>query len=355
MTERIKSEYSRSQIDKSAELLLPWWTDLNVEIPVGGGFAYHIINNWRTSHAMPLLTFRSGLEQRIDRLKKEALVVQRQKRFASVMNKLVRETGMRLTQMQDLGGCRAIMKTVADVEALSDLYKTTSGNAMFAEEGSIKARDYIRNPKPDGYRGVHLVGRYSARVAKNEPWNGHRIEIQLRSQLQHAFATAVETVTTFTRSPLKFGGGQDDWKRFFSLVGSALAIRENTALVPGAPSDEVELLKELKELTKRLRVQRKLKGWSNAMKRVKKKIEKGTEWLLLMLDVQAEATQVLGFPSFEAADEVRAGLEKARNPDLDVVLVWIGAVANLKKAYPNYYADTNAFVDALDVALSRHP
>src|SRR5271166_4137199 len=131
--------------------------------------------------------------------------------------------------MQDLGGCRAIMASVNAVEQLYDLYHVGTGD-LFESEGKLKCYDYIREPKSDGYRGIHVVGRYSARAQKNEAWNGHRIEIQLRSQLQHAFATAVETVTTFTRLPLKFGAGPVEWRRFFTLMGSAFAIREKTTI-----------------------------------------------------------------------------------------------------------------------------
>jgi ppGpp synthetase/RelA/SpoT-type nucleotidyltranferase len=116
---------------------------------------------------------------------------------------------MQLSQMQDLNGCRAI---VADVKGVDDLYAMYRGDEpLLRGEGSLKCYDYIRNPKEAAYRGIHIVARYRARVASREPWNGQRIEIQPRSRLQHAFATTVETVTTFTREPLKFGAGPVNW------------------------------------------------------------------------------------------------------------------------------------------------
>jgi putative GTP pyrophosphokinase len=117
------------------------------------------------------------------------------------------------------------------------------------EEGSLKCYDYT-TPKEDGYRGIHVVARYHPRLTERVPWNGQRIEIQLRTTLQHAFATAVETVTTFTREPLKFGAGPTEWRRFFSLMGSALAMREQTPLVEGTPNTEAELIGELREAAK---------------------------------------------------------------------------------------------------------
>jgi hypothetical protein len=81
------------------------------------------------------------------------------------------------------------------------------------------AKTTIDAPKAkNGYRGIHVVGRYAARAETSEPWNGQRIEIQLRTQLQHAFATAVETVNHIHKvQPLKFGAGPAEWRRFFSL------------------------------------------------------------------------------------------------------------------------------------------
>jgi hypothetical protein len=56
--------------------------------------------------------------------------------------------------------------------------------------------NYIEKPKPDGYRGVHLIIKYRS-TAKRE-YKDQNIEVQIRSRLQHAWATAVETCETFT-------------------------------------------------------------------------------------------------------------------------------------------------------------
>lgn len=350
MAEWVQRENSKGAIDRAGELLVPWWQFKATISDEELATAYRVIQNWRTSHAMPLLTFRMGLEQRAKRVESSAIVAQRLKRFSSVMNKLGREPNMKLSQMQDLGGCRAIVSSVEVVERLSSLYRGDS-SLLIESEGTLKCYDYIRMPKSDGYRGIHVVGRYKARVQKNEPWNGHRIEIQLRSQLQHAFATAVETVTTFTRQPLKFGAGPDEWRRFFSLVGSAFAMREGTTPVEGTPADEKTLIRELRDLTKALRVRQRLRGWTNAIKQLPKKSIADAQWLLLILDLSANTIKVIGYADKRKATEAVAQLEKSRSMELDAVLVWVGSIRNLRSAYPNYYADTSAFLEALNVAL----
>jgi len=74
---------------------------------------------------------------------------------------------------------------------------------LFVEGGCGISRNYIDAPKPDGYRSVHLVGKYGGDSEVHSAWNGKRIEIQVRTSIQHIFATGMETVTTFTGTPLK--------------------------------------------------------------------------------------------------------------------------------------------------------
>lgn len=352
MAEWVKREYTKGEIDRLGTLAVPWWTGrVHPNNFPELADAYTAIQNWRTSHAMPLLTFRMGLSKRAKRIEPNPVIAQRLKRFASVMNKLAREPNMKLSQMQDLGGCRAIMSTTEAVQDLYDLYRGGEAD-LFEHEGGMKCRDYIQNPKDDGYRGIHVVGRYRARVATNEPWNGHRIEIQLRSQLQHAFATTVETVTTFTREPLKFGAGPLEWRRFFSLVGSAFAARENSPLVQGTPTDQNELQRELRELVKALKVRPRLRGWTGALKQFPKHNALDANWLLLVLDVSGNTIKVIGYSDRRKAAEAVAEVEKSQPvTGVDAVLVWVNSIRKLRKAYPNYYADTTAFLEALTIAL----
>lgn len=138
--------------------------------------------------------------------------------------------------MQDLGGCRAIVNTVATVKKLVNIY----------EESTIKHKldhidDYISKPKTTGYRGIHLIYRYYT-TYNREAYNGLKIEIQLRSALQHAWATAVETVGTFTKQALKSSQGEKDWLRFFSLMGTEIALREHSPTVPGTPPTKASLI-----------------------------------------------------------------------------------------------------------------
>jgi hypothetical protein len=331
-------------------LLIPWWSGgPSTPEPENLNYAWGVIENWRTSHGLPLNVFQAGLRSRAKRVDEEFIVAQRMKRISSVMNKLHREPTMKLSQMQDLGGCRVILPDINAVDTLYGMYR--GDEPLLSGEGSLKCHDYIRGPKDDGYRGIHIVGRYCPRIKSREPWNGHRIEIQLRSRLQHAFATTVETVTTFTREPLKFGAGPAKWRRFFALMGSALALREATPLVRGTPTDATELVRELREVTRTLKVRQRLQGWTDAVRALPRKNVEGFKWLLLVLNLDQNTVKVRGYSNRREASKVIAEIEQSKNEDLDAVLVWVRSVSDLRAAYPNYYADTREFIEALGYTL----
>ena len=136
-------------------------------------------------------------------------------------------------------------------------------------------------------------------------------------------------------------------------MGSAIAIREGTPLVEGTPRDRRALVGELRDASKSLKVHRKLRGWANALRAIPRRHTKGAKWLLMVLDVKANTVSVVGY-----ADRQKAGSELARieqglgaGDRLDAVLVWVPSAQHLRATYPNYYADTGEFLNALDQAL----
>jgi ppGpp synthetase/RelA/SpoT-type nucleotidyltranferase len=74
--------------------------------------------------------------------------------------------------------------------------------------------DYILSPKNSGYRSVHLLYKYNSDKKAPSIYNGLFIEVKIRSRLQHAWATAVETVVTFLQQALKSSQGEEEWLRF---------------------------------------------------------------------------------------------------------------------------------------------
>jgi hypothetical protein len=222
------------------------------------------------------------LLNRARQVDEKALVAQRLKRFPSIYKKLGDNPNMKLSQMQDIGGCRAILASVEHVD------KVVSGY-MDAEAKNPEGRpvlddfdDYITHPKPDGYRSIHLIYKYRSKSASKVLFNGQRIEVQIRSRLQHAWATAVEVAQTFTGQALKskVKDGKETWLRFFALMGTAIANRENRPIVPSTPEEKEDLIKELVELEKQEQIISCLSGWGTAIEQVKRKSEDAHTFIL---------------------------------------------------------------------------
>jgi hypothetical protein len=74
-------------------------------------------------------------------------------------------------------------------------------------------------------------------------YNGLKVEIQIRTTLQHVWATAVETVGTFIQQALKSSQGEAEWLRFFALMATHMALREGRQPVPGTPQNSNEIEK----------------------------------------------------------------------------------------------------------------
>ena len=305
-----------------------------------------IVDNWRASHSFPLNTFQMSLRRWTKAVDPDSLVAQRIKRLSSTEDKLRRFPTMKLSQMQDIGGCRAVVSSVARVRQLREIYHESDLKHKLVGE-----KDYIGNPKASGYRGVHLIYRY--RSDKNPTYDGHLIEVQLRSRVQHAWATAVETVGTFLKQSLKASQGEDQWLDFFTLMGSAIAIREGSQPVPGTPTNPAQLKQALQEASDRLDVRKKLAAYSRTVQMV----QDGTlsaHYFLLDLQPQDGTLTVTGFEKRALNEATRRYLDVEKtltSPGAEAVLVSVESLSTLRAAFPNYFLDTKVFVEAMDKAL----
>lgn len=314
-----------------------------------------IMNNWRSAHSYPLQIIKMTLSNRAKKIQADAIVAQRLKRLSSIEAKLARNLKMKLSQMQDIGGCRAVLDSVDGVNSLVQAYETGWAKNPKGRCEFLRKKDYIASPKSDGYRSIHLVYKYGSPVKHRQVYNGLRIEIQLRSRFQHAWATAVETVSTFTSQALKSNVGSDSWKRFFALMGSAIAMREGCPSVPGTPTERKELVTELRKLSEELRVKILLTGWNVAVTSlIYKPISPEAHTYLLVLDANKMDLKITAYRNDQlitATEEyLRTESETSDKPEIQAVLVSLESLEALRSAYPNYYADTGEFLGLLSDA-----
>ena len=303
-----------------------------------------MLGEWRSCHSFPLNTFQMGLRKRATGVYSNAAIVQRLKRVPSVIAKLERFPRMRLSQMQDVGGCRAVVDNVTRVRRLErNLLASQIKHALVAKD------DYINSPAPSGYRGVHLVYRYWS--DKVPVYNSLQIEIQLRSRLQHAWATAVETVGLFLDQSLKSSSGSSEWLHFFKLVSTAFARVERSRIVTGTPTRKRQLIREIRRWTRHLDVFARLEGYGEALRAIERAGTKRDFYYLLVVDPPASRLDVVAFArsQYEVATREYLAMEKsvAAAGHGDAVLVAAGSVRELRRCYPNYFADTRIFVEEL--------
>jgi ppGpp synthetase/RelA/SpoT-type nucleotidyltranferase len=166
--------YSKGQVNRAGEILaadLPLLDDDDCE---EWFHASHVLANWRGCHAYPINTFQATLRAKLKQIDPNALVAQRLKRTPSIIAKLQRFKGMQLSRMQDIGGLRSVVSSMSELRALQKAYES----ARFAHE-QLPTKDYISEPKEDGYRSVHLIYRYHNDKAPE--YNGLSIELQMRT------------------------------------------------------------------------------------------------------------------------------------------------------------------------------
>lgn len=350
---RPDQDVSKSQLDAAGALLIG--RQPKGKAPDNRDAALAIINRWRSAHNWPLNTVMTTLRRRSEAVSQHALVAQRLKRLSSIDAKLRRFPAMQLSQMQDIGGCRAVLPTVAAVNEMVQQYHEARAKSPKRGVQILKVYDYIGTPKPDGYRGIHLIFRYGSRSAKNADWNGMRVEMQVRTALQHAWATAVETVSTFTGQQLKADVGEDSWKRFFALMSSAIALRENCPQVAATPTNPRELVTELRLLNDSLNVDTVLSAYQTVVHHSGTSDVPRGGYYLVILDTESRQVTVSGFEDAEQAKASAAYLEIEKrveeNPNLNAVLASVDTIASLRVAFPNYYLDTTVFRAALADAL----
>lgn len=240
---------------------------------------------------------------------------------------------------------------MAHVDSLREVYRGSRTRHELAEE-----RDYVRHPKDSGYRSIHLVYRYHS--DRNDRYNGLRIELQLRTHLQHAWATAVETVGTFLGQSLKASQGGEDWLRFFELIGSGFALAEGGPVAHNVPADSGALRTEISNTAAHLRVKETLEAFGRALifdETYKKLIENDISYYLFMLRPEQKKLTAWPFRDGELKKATEAYLTQEKNfanTAGDTVLVASDSLESLRRAFPNYFLDTRTFVEEMDRLLA---
>lgn len=340
----IELKHSKRSVRRAGDFLIDLHEKLDLDKFLE---SYDILENWRSSHAYPIQSMLGYFRKKAFEIDNDSIVARRLKRTPSILAKLRREKGMKLDRMEDIGGCRIVVSNINQVyEVKNSIVDGRTRNTL------RRLRDYIKTPKESGYRGIHIVYRYKG---QKKQYSSHSVELQIRSKIQHSWATAVEVVGTFTGQGLKASQGHEAWLNFFKLASIAFQDLENKALAKNANTKErLELIKYID----RLGVLPRLKAFAVSTKHLGKDKTNKDDYFLLVLEVDKSNIKVMRYSQEKMDDATNqyAKFEKEYkdNPEKDVVLVSAESVHGLKKAYPNYFADTTDFSKNIERILEAN-
>jgi ppGpp synthetase/RelA/SpoT-type nucleotidyltranferase len=298
------------------------------------------LESWRMAHRDVIHTFEALLRARAKN-HPDMQVAQRLKRRRTIIDKLSRFPKMELARMDDVAGCRLIFPSIAAMHSFRD--KVHRAKFKHILKNDKRKYDYIVKPTDRGYRGIHDIYEYRARKGKSTKCNGLLVEIQYRTKVQHAWATAVEVITQMTENEPKFDRGDRRHIKLFCLASEMLA-RAHEKMPPLASNlANHELVDEFDKLNAEVNVTGMLldlaiHGWvGNQME---------SDHIILQIGNKDKALKLHQFDLELEAQARLLELEK-EFPEDDIVLVGARSVEEVTSAFRNYFTDVTEFMSLI--------
>lgn len=163
-------------------------------------------DEYRKNHLEPLTKTTVEIQQWLAPLGKDYFIAQRLKRKPQILRKLKRFS-VRLSQLQDIGGTRVIVEQNKDVEELvnflTEKFQTSKDLKI------VRLTDYRGEGREDsGYRAYHLILER----------DGCKMELQIRSKIQHYWAETIERTSVIYGHHLKELEGQIEVIQYFKKL-----------------------------------------------------------------------------------------------------------------------------------------
>lgn len=297
------------------------------------------IEAWRAAHRGVLNTFQAILRTRTKAT--NITVAQRHKRKNTIFNKLKRLPGMKLARMDDVAGCRLIFNTIDELNSFRE--KFHKARFKHKRRNDEQKYNYIINPKATGYRGIHDVYEYDVNSIAGQNLAGLYIEIQYRTLVQHAWATAVEVIGFITESQPKFQQGDRRYEYAMALASEMLARAHEGIKGPFPDLPDRELLEKFLEVDKELLLLQTLRGLNQAKGEISDKRN------TILIFSESGELEVKSYR--DAPDALRALFELEKQmPNKDIVLVRADSSEEVRLAFRNYFSDAREFIRLADEA-----
>lgn len=301
-----------------------------------------VIEEWRAAHRSVLNTFQAILRFRTRGRK--ITVAQRHKRRNTIFNKLQRLPSMQLARMDDVAGCRLIFRNIKELEDFrSDFHKARFNHKLRNDPDKY---NYINNPKPTSYRGIHDVYEYDVRSEAGKNLAGLYIEIQYRTLIQHAWATAVEVIGFITESQPKFQQGDTRYAIAMALASEILARAHEGKRGPFPDLSNEDLLQQFLNIDQQLALIQTLSGLSRA------KAEISDKRNTILNFAEDGSLEIKSFR--DTTDALRALFElEKKYPSNDIVLVRADSSDEVRLAFRNYFSDAREFIRLINAGCTK--
>jgi putative GTP pyrophosphokinase len=169
-------------------------------------------------------SFRPDYEQVVDAIRAAtgAEVSGRPAKSTTAIVDKLRRSSMRLSQMQDIAGCRTIVADTLQQDKVVEIIK-----------GLFDCQVSDRRVQPShGYRAVHVIARP----------NRVPIEIQVRTRLQHLWAELSEKFADRFGIEVKYGGGDAQLQENLQKAGDLIRTQEATEVQVQSWSESIPKL-----------------------------------------------------------------------------------------------------------------
>lgn len=335
-----RMKYSRNKINTSGKALLAGpetgfpYTDANL-----------VVEDWRRLHMIPL----EELVGEVTRLLAQSGVTaafssHRLKRMTSIIAKLRHNPGMGLGGLQDIGGARFVFEDIPSLLKAQQIIANAKLEHFIADG---EPYDYVARPKESGYRSIHFAYKY---ISENPDYDGLRVELQIRTRLQHDWAMAVETGELISKSPLKASMGDEHWLAFFKLASAVFAQKEG---MPVADSftryTQQDYCISYAKLDQNYKFLDQLQALVSAVK-ITEKRELKIRYAVVLIQFEEKMVQLRHYKAdaLEEATKYYSEVEKTiKDESAAVVLVSVSDMNELQDAYPSYFLNAGEFIQSL--------
>ena len=333
-------KYSRNKINNAGKTLLEGpergfvYTDANL-----------IVEDWRSLHMVPLEELVREVTATLSASGvTAAFSSHRLKRMTSIVAKLRNNPGMGLGGLQDIGGARFVFEEIPSLLKAREIIQQAHFTHFVLDRHPY---DYIAVPKDSGYRSIHFAYKY---VSDNPDYDGLRVELQIRTRLQHDWAMAVETAELISKSALKASLGDENWLSFFKLASAVFAQKEGMPVADTFKDySEKDYCLEYAKLEKHNNFLDQLQALVSAVKITEQHSLK-IGYAVIFIRFDEKRVQLRHF-TLDALDEATRYYSEVEKSVIDtnsaVVLVSVSDMKELQEAYPSYFLNSGEFIQAL--------